>query len=129
MATGDSISDNIDPKGFCCYYLFFENVVNLVMQYNVGILSAKMDLIHASRTEWSIQKTPHFSALSGMQSNLIRHFDRRTLLTCYFPSASLPSSPVLFTEYTNTLEYVMWVTCYTTWMTTSSHAWLAALNV
>ena len=102
----DSINDHINPDAFRCFYGSFDDAVALIIKHRVGTLSAKLDPADAFKhilirnkdwpflgSSWDLQ------CLDGSMWHL------------YYVDIFLPfglcSSPALFNEYADALQYAM----------------------
>ena len=100
------VNNHIDPDAFRCFYVSFDNAVALIVKHGVGTLSAKLDLADAfkhilvSSKDWP---------LLGSSWDL-QQPDRSTVCPNYmdlFLPFGLCSSPALFNEYADALQYAM----------------------
>ena len=102
----DSVNDHIDPDAFRCFYCSFNKAVALVVKHRVGTLSAKLDLADAFR---QILIRSQDWPLLGSSWDL-QHPDSSTYHLYYmdhFLPFGLHSSPALFNEYADALQYAM----------------------
>ena len=102
----DSFNDHIDPDAFRYFYGSFDDAVALVIKHRVGTLSSKLDLANAFK---HILIRSQDWPLFGSSWDL-KHPDG---VTChlYYMDLFLPfglcSSPALFNEYADALQYAM----------------------
>ena len=104
---GDSINDHIDPDLYCCIYASFNQAISLIKKQGIGALMAKLGLANAFKhilvhpNDWPLLccswDTPCPDGLVLMQ---------------YYVDLFLPfglcSSPAIFNQYANVLEFAMW---------------------
>ena len=103
---GASVNDHIDPEKFRCFYASFDDAVNLVKRRGVGALMAKLDLTDAFKhilvrpEDWPLlcstweQRQPDGTVVTEFYVDLFLPFGLR-------------SSPRLFNDYADALEFAM----------------------
>ena len=102
----DSFNDHINLDAFWCFYGSFDDAVALILKHGVGTLSAKLDLANAFKhTLIRSQDWPLLGSSLDLQ-----HPDSSMFHLYYidlFLTFGLHSSPALFNEYADTLQYAM----------------------
>ena len=102
----DSINNHIDPDAFRCSYGSFDNAVALIVKHGVGTLSAKLDLADAFKH--ILVRSQDWPLLGSSWDLQLPH---RSMVFLYYVDLFLPfglcSSPALFNEYTDALQYTM----------------------
>ena len=102
----DSVNNHIDPDAFRCFYGSFDNVAALIIKHRVGTLSAKQDLADVFKHILNrCQDWPLMGSTWDLQWP-----DGSTICLSYvglFLPFGLHSSPALFNEYADSLQYTM----------------------
>ena len=104
---GDSVNDHIDPDLYCCVYASFDQAVSLVKRQGVGALMAKLDLADAFKhilvhpEDWPL-------LCSSWDVSLPDDSIQWQYYVNLFLPIGLCSSPAIFNQYADVLEFAMW---------------------
>ena len=105
---GDSVNDHIDPDLYHCIYVSFNQAVSLIKKQGVGALMAKLDLADAFKhilvhpKDWPL-------LCSSWDTSLPDGSVHRQYYIDLFLPFGLCSSPAIFNQYANALEFAMQV--------------------
>ena len=102
----DSVNDHIKLDAFRCFYGSFDDAVALIIKHGAGTLSAKLDLANAFKH--ILIRSQDLSLLGSSWD--LQHPDGSTCHLYYvdlFLPFGLCSSPALFNEYVDALQYAM----------------------
>ena len=103
----DSVNDHIDPDLYCCIYASFDQAISLIKKQGVGALMAKLDLADGIKhilvclEDWLL-------LCSSWDTSLPDGSVRRQYYIDLFLPFGLHSSPAIFNQYADALEFAMW---------------------
>ena len=104
---GDSVNDHINPDLYHCVYASFDQAVSLVKRQGVGALMSKLDLADAFKhilvcpKDWSL-------LCSSWEVFLPDGSVQQQYYVKLFLPFGLCSSPAIFNQYADALEFAMW---------------------
>ena len=103
-----SVNDHNDPDLYCCAYASFDQAVSLMKKQGVGTLMAKLDLANAFKHILVCSKDWPLLCSSWDISLLDGSVHRQYYVNLFLPFG-LCSSPAIFNQYADALEFAMWV--------------------
>ena len=105
---GDSVNDHTNPDLYHCIYASFNQAISLIKKQGVGTLMAKLDLADVFKhilvcpEDWPL-------LCSSWDTSILDGLISRQYYIDLFLPFGLCSSPAIFNQYANALEFAMWV--------------------